>query len=140
MRYILILSRKPTGGTVALGSAADVADLAQDTCVQLLQKTERVELKAPRAFLRTIARGLVIDHWRHEEIERAYLESIAHLPQALAHSAEARALVLEFLEDITRLTGWQCWTSDLATGTSKRHSVQFCSLAGKFTAARVPSY
>ena len=103
MRYILILSRKPTGGTVALGSAADAADLAQDTCVQLLQKTERFELKAPRAFLRTIARGLVVDHWRHEEIERAYLESIAHLPQALAHSAEARALVLEFLEDITQL-------------------------------------
>ncbi|MGH8360144.1 MAG: sigma factor, partial [Pseudomonas sp.] len=57
-----------------LGNAADAADLAQDTFVRLLQKTERFELKAPRAFLRTIARGLVIDHWRREEIERAYLE------------------------------------------------------------------
>ena len=43
-----------------LGNAADAADLAQDTFVRLLQKTERFELKAPRAFLRTIARGLVI--------------------------------------------------------------------------------
>lgn len=86
-----------------LGNAADAADLAQDTFVRLLQKPERFELKAPRAFLRTIARGLVIDHWRREEIERAYLESIAHLPEALAPSAEARALVLESLEDISRL-------------------------------------
>lgn len=86
-----------------LGNAADAADLAQDTFVRLLQKTERFELKAPRAFLRTIARGLVIDHWRREEIERAYLESIAHLPEALAPSAEDRALVLELLEAVARL-------------------------------------
>ncbi|WP_448653499.1 sigma-70 family RNA polymerase sigma factor [Pseudomonas fluorescens] len=86
-----------------LGNAADAADLAQDTFVRLLQKTERFELKAPRAFLRTIARGLVIDHWRREEVERAYLESIAHLPEALAPSTEARALVLELLEAIARL-------------------------------------
>ncbi|QHD04362.1 sigma-70 family RNA polymerase sigma factor [Pseudomonas sp. R76] len=86
-----------------LGNAADAADLAQDTFVRLLQKTERFELKAPRAFLRTIARGLVIDHWRREEIQRAYLESIAHLPEALAPSTEARALVLELLEAIARL-------------------------------------
>ncbi|VVM98052.1 putative RNA polymerase sigma factor FecI [Pseudomonas fluorescens] len=81
-----------------LGNAADAADLAQDTFVRLLQRTERLELKAPRAFLRTIARGLVIDHWRREEIERAYLESIVHLPEAETPSAEALALVLELLE------------------------------------------
>ena len=86
-----------------LGNAADAADLAQDTFVRLLQRTERLELKAPRAFLRTIARGLVIDHWRREEIERAYLETIAHLPEAEVPSAEARALVMELLERIARL-------------------------------------
>jgi RNA polymerase sigma-70 factor (ECF subfamily) len=86
-----------------LGNAADAADLAQDTFVRLLQKTERFELKTPRAFLRTIARGLLIDHWRREEIERAYLESIAHLPEGLAPSTEARALVLELLEEVARL-------------------------------------
>lgn len=86
-----------------LGNAADAADLAHDTFLRLLLKTERLELQAPRAFLRTIARGLVIDHWRREEIERAYLESIAHLPEALAPDAEARALVLELLEEIARV-------------------------------------
>ncbi len=54
-------------------------------------------------MLRTSARGLVVDHWRREEIERADIESIAHLSEALAPSAEARALVLELLEDIARL-------------------------------------
>jgi len=86
-----------------LGNAADAADLAQDTFVRLLQRSERLELKAPRAFLRTIARGLVIDHWRREEIERAYLETIAHLPEAETPSAETRALVIELLESIARM-------------------------------------
>lgn len=86
-----------------LGNAADAADLAQDTFVRLLQRTERLELKSPRAFLRTIAQGLVIDHWRREEIERAYLESIAHLPPAQAPDTEAQALILELLEAIARM-------------------------------------
>ena len=72
-----------------LGCRQNAADLAQDTFVRLLQRTERLELKAPRAFLRTIARGLVIDHWRREEIERAYLETIPHLPEAETPSAAA---------------------------------------------------
>lgn len=46
-----------------LGNAADAADLAQDTFVRLLQRREQLELHTPRAFLRTVARGLVIDHW-----------------------------------------------------------------------------
>ncbi|MGU2290817.1 sigma-70 family RNA polymerase sigma factor [Pseudomonas aeruginosa] len=86
-----------------LGCAADAADLAQDTFLRILLKRELREIGMPRAFLRTIARGLVIDHWRREELQRAYLESIAHLPEAQAPSPEARELVLELLEDISRM-------------------------------------
>lgn len=86
-----------------LGNAADAADLAQDTFVRLLQRSERLELRAPRAFLRTIAQGLVIDHWRREEIERAYLQTIAHLSEAQTPGAEAQALILELLEAIARM-------------------------------------
>ncbi|MCJ1884560.1 sigma-70 family RNA polymerase sigma factor [Pseudomonas sp. LA21] len=86
-----------------LGNAADAADLAQDTFVRVLLKPERSELRTPRAFLRTIARGLVIDHWRREELERAYLDSIAHLPEAEVPSAEARQSILQLLEAIARL-------------------------------------
>ncbi|MNV70003.1 putative RNA polymerase sigma factor FecI [compost metagenome] len=45
----------------------------------------------------------MIDHWRREEIERAYLDTIAHLPEAQTPSAESRALVLELLERIARM-------------------------------------
>ncbi|MBK5003051.1 sigma-70 family RNA polymerase sigma factor [Pseudomonas sp. S31] len=86
-----------------LGNAADAADLAQDTFVRLLQRRESLELSAPRAFLRTVARGLVIDHWRREELHRAYLEALAHLPEAQAPSAETRELLLELLERIARM-------------------------------------
>jgi RNA polymerase sigma-70 factor (ECF subfamily) len=86
-----------------LGNAADAADLAQDTFVRLLHRNEVLELKAPRAFLRTVARGLVIDHWRREELERAYLEALAHLPAQQAPSPESRELVFELLESIARM-------------------------------------
>ncbi len=45
----------------------------------------------------------MIDHWLREEVERAYLETIAHLPEAETPSAESRALVLELLESIARM-------------------------------------
>lgn len=83
-----------------LGSAADAADVAQDTFVRLLQRREHLHLQKPRAFLRTVARGLVIDHWRREELHKAYLEALAHLPQAHAPSVETQELLLELLERI----------------------------------------
>lgn len=86
-----------------LGNAADAADLAQDTFLRLLGKGELPDLRTPRAFLRTVARGLVIDHWRREEVERAYREALAHLPEAVAPSPEERELILELLERVARL-------------------------------------
>jgi RNA polymerase sigma-70 factor (ECF subfamily) len=86
-----------------LGNAADAADLVQDTFLRVLLRPERVELHTPRAFLRTVARGLIIDHWRRQELERAYLDSIAHLPEAQVPSAEDRHNILQLLENIARL-------------------------------------
>lgn len=86
-----------------LGNAADAADLAQDTFVRLLQRHEQPHLNAPRAFLRTIARGLVIDHWRREELHRAYLQALAHVPEGQVPSAETRELLLELLERVARM-------------------------------------
>ncbi|MFC5697682.1 sigma-70 family RNA polymerase sigma factor [Pseudomonas sp. GCM10022186] len=86
-----------------LGNTADAADLAQDTFLRLLGKGDSLELRTPRAFLRTVARGLVIDHWRREELERAYLEALACLPEAEAPSPEERELILELLERIATM-------------------------------------
>ncbi len=45
----------------------------------------------------------MIDHWRREELARAYLESIAHLPEAQVPSAETQHSILQLLENIARL-------------------------------------
>ncbi|WP_312932173.1 sigma-70 family RNA polymerase sigma factor [Pseudomonas sp.] len=86
-----------------LDNAADAADLVQDTFMRLLSRRERLELKAPRAFLRTVAKGLVIDHWRRGEIERAYLEALAQRPELESPSPESRELIFELLEGIARM-------------------------------------
>ncbi|MFS0828986.1 sigma-70 family RNA polymerase sigma factor [Pseudomonas phoenicis] len=86
-----------------LDNAADAADLVQDTFIRLLNRRERLELKTPRAFLRTVAKGLVIDHWRRGEIERAYLEALALRPELESPSPESRELILELLERIARM-------------------------------------
>jgi len=79
------------------------ADLAQDTFVRLLGRGELKGLREPRAFLATVARGLMVDHFRRQSLERAWLDSLAQQPEAEAPSAEERAVVLETLMEIDRL-------------------------------------
>jgi len=82
-----------------LGDSSDAADLAQDTFLRLLLGKRPVAQigNQPRALLTHIAKGLVIDHWRRQEVERACLEALAHLPTALAPSAEEQLLIIETL-------------------------------------------
>jgi RNA polymerase sigma-70 factor (ECF subfamily) len=54
-----------------LGNASDAADLAQDVFVRVLARRQPMQAREPRAYLSTIARGLVIDHWRRRELEQA---------------------------------------------------------------------
>lgn len=82
-----------------LGNACDAADLAHDTFLRLmLSWRSAAQLgEEPRALLTHIAKGLVIDHWRRQEVERAYLEALANLPAPEAPSPETRLLILEAL-------------------------------------------
>jgi len=86
-----------------LGCPHNAADLAQDTFVRVLQQRESREVREPRAFLATIARGLLVDHYRRASLERAYLEALASLPEHEAPSPESRELILETLLEIDRL-------------------------------------
>src|SRR5690606_32872903 len=81
------------------GCSEQAADLAQDTFLRLMLG-RRVEMAEPRAYLTTIAQRLMYDLWRRRDLERAYLEQLALLPEDLAPSAEARALVFEALTRI----------------------------------------
>ena len=85
-----------------LGNACDAADLAQDVFLRLLHR-QPVDIREPRTYLSTIARGLVIEHWRRRELELAWLETLAQLPPAHAPSPESRMLFLETLIAIDRV-------------------------------------
>lgn len=80
-----------------LGCADNAADLAQDTFMRVLQKREADAVRAPRAYLGTIARGLVADFFRRQDLERAYLDVLASLPEPEVPSPETRAILLEAL-------------------------------------------
>lgn len=87
----------------SLGCSQQAADLAQDTFLRLLMRGKPISDRAPRALLVRIARGLVIDHWRRDALERAYLEAMARLPEASHPSPEVRLEALECLERIAGL-------------------------------------
>ena len=87
-----------------LGNRCDAADLAHDTFLRLLTRQVIKPLGSePRALLTHIAKGLVIDRWRRQDLERAYLETIAQLPAAEVPSPETRLLILETLTRIEAL-------------------------------------
>ncbi|HDS1820188.1 TPA: sigma-70 family RNA polymerase sigma factor [Pseudomonas putida] len=88
-----------------LGSAADAADLAQDTFMRLLCSAtgEPLNCTTPRAYLATIANRLALNFYRRRSLEQAYLDALAQTPEALAPSLEQQALVLEALDEIDQV-------------------------------------
>lgn len=80
-----------------LGDAFVAADLAHDTFLRVLARRQRLELQEPKAYLATIARALLVDHWRRQDVERAFLEALAQQAEPLAPSPEERCLLIEAL-------------------------------------------
>jgi RNA polymerase sigma-19 factor, ECF subfamily len=86
-----------------LGCGHRAADLAHDTFTRLLARNVHIVIQEPRAFLTTVAQRVLANHWRREQIEQAYLETLARMPEELVPSPEERALVLEALHEIDSL-------------------------------------
>ena len=86
-----------------LGNAGDAADLAQDTFVRLLGKRDAAPLREPRGYLATIARGLLVDRYRRQALEQAYLEALAQQAEPQSISAEMHAIIIETLLAIDHL-------------------------------------
>ncbi|AGI24396.1 ECF subfamily RNA polymerase sigma-70 factor [Pseudomonas sp. ATCC 13867] len=86
-----------------LGCHEQAADLAQDTFTRLLGSRRVLEAREPRAYLTTVAKGLMINWFQRQSLERAYLEALANLPEELAPSPEQRYLVLETLHEVDAL-------------------------------------
>ncbi|MHA6197220.1 sigma-70 family RNA polymerase sigma factor [Pseudomonas wadenswilerensis] len=86
-----------------LGCPDSAADLAQDTFMRLLQAREAPAPNEPRAFLTTVAKRVLFNHYRRQELERAYLQALAQLPEEVAPSEEHRAIIFDTLMELDRL-------------------------------------
>lgn len=87
-----------------LGCIHHAHDLAHDTFLRVLTKSITLSsLQEPRAFLRTIAQGLVIDQFRRQALEQAYLQALMHAPEALAPSPEEYLAMIDILMQLDRL-------------------------------------
>lgn len=80
-----------------LSNTSDAADLAHDTFVRILAARNAADIREPRDYLTTIARGLVIDRYRRRAIEQAWLQSMAARPEAVGVSEEDKAVIIETL-------------------------------------------
>ncbi|WP_137171697.1 sigma-70 family RNA polymerase sigma factor [Massilia sp. HP4] len=84
-----------------LDSADDAVDLAHDTFLRLLRRPDEVPgIVDPRAFLATIARGLLNDHWRRRTLEQAWLQTLTALPDELAFSPEQLVSMQQELQQL----------------------------------------
>lgn len=79
-------------------------DIAQDAFVRILSQQKPLDqLQEPRAWLASIAKGLLIDKARREALEQAYLDTLQQLPETESISAEDQWLLLELLEKVDAL-------------------------------------
>lgn len=85
-----------------LHNRGDAEDMAHDTFLRVLVSRRDYSLH-DRALLTTIAKGLVVDHWRRKAVERAYLDALAQIPEALVPSPEERLVVIQALMQIDAL-------------------------------------
>ena len=85
-----------------LGCHERAADLTHDTFLRLLTQDELEQIKSPRAYLLVVAKRVLVDSWRRERIERAYLEALANMPNFHAPDPQEQHLMLETLLEIDR--------------------------------------
>ena len=85
---------------VKLGNAHDAADLTQDTFTRIIGRNDLATLHEPRAYLTTVAKGVLVNWYQRQALERAYLEALATLPEPAAISPEQRMVILETLHEI----------------------------------------
>ena len=94
-----------------LGDAHQAADLAQDTFVRLLAPPAghgdasaavqpAAALRAPRAYLATVAKHVLVNHLRRQSLEQAYLLALAVLPEPEAISPERQLAILQALQEV----------------------------------------
>ena len=80
-----------------LGNGSDAADIAQDTFERILRLGDLVGIREPRAYLRTVANRLAINHRRRQRIEALCIETLALVGDRYTPTTEQRHLLQEVL-------------------------------------------
>lgn len=86
-----------------LSSQHDAADLTQDTFVTVLEKQIPADIKEPRAYLTSIAHGLMVNFYRRQSVEQAYTQALSQLEEAIQPCEEQRLVLLEALQQIDEM-------------------------------------
>lgn len=89
-----------------LGDPFEASDLTHDTFINVIRAGQAGRVQEPRAYLTTLAKRLLFNRWRRRDLERAWLEALAALPEDVSPSPEDYALVREAVEAVDQwLTG-----------------------------------
>lgn len=87
-----------------LGNASDAAELAQDVFVRLLAQPREFDSEVhAKAYLSRVSLHLCVDFWRRKQLEKAWLEALAQLPESHWPSQEHQAIILETLGQLQEL-------------------------------------
>jgi RNA polymerase sigma factor (sigma-70 family) len=89
-----------------LGCTHQAQDLTHDTFIRILTASYQLNglvLNEPRAFITTVANGVLVSWYKRQTLERAYLEALAMLPEQQVPAPEQRLIILETLYEMDRL-------------------------------------
>jgi RNA polymerase sigma-70 factor (ECF subfamily) len=86
-----------------LDNQFDAADLTQDTFMRIHSRQEADKIHEPRAYLVTVAKGIISHFYRRKSLEDAYLDYIALLPDPVTRSQEQTQIILQTLEQVETL-------------------------------------
>ena len=88
---------------IRLHCREDAADMAAETFAQVVALPDPHAIREPRALLSLIGKRLIFARWRRNDVERAYLEALASLPESTAPSPEEHWVVMEALMAVDQL-------------------------------------
>lgn len=86
-----------------IGSQHDAEDITQDTFIKILHSKDLAHIIEPRAYVTTIAHGLMVNHFKRRAIEATYLQALAHLSESTMPSPEALAITIESIVAIDNM-------------------------------------
>ncbi|MCY1644732.1 sigma-70 family RNA polymerase sigma factor [Methylorubrum sp. SL192] len=81
-------------------TVSSAEDLASDVFIALLTMPNLGAVREPRALMTTVARRLICDARRRDDVRRSYEAELAALPESLDISAEERLIVVQALQAI----------------------------------------